>query len=203
MKALGIPQPIAWLVINAYHSHVPLPKPTKHRGTVLIYALPGRVASTTFAQFLDGCRKLGITSHPRINDFELGGFIGTAHLLGCESDESGDSFAVLESADELGFVPSAGRLGMFNISEDPFPVTVLPHVTYGPYSLTQTAPSPSAPSPRSAPAVTDDEPDEPSFFEDLADAHRTAKRILKKTNDPVEIALRCFAEIFGPPKKRR
>jgi hypothetical protein len=110
---------------------------------------------------------------------------------------------VIESADELGFVPSVGRLGFFNISADPFAVTELPRVKYGSYPLTQTESPPPAPPASSPPAVTDDEPDEPSFFDDLVDAHRTAKRILRKTNDPVEIALRCFAETFGPPKKRR
>ena len=122
MKAIGIPQPGAWLVINGYHPHVPLPKATKYRGLVLIYALPDPIPPATYARFLAGCHELRITSHPQAKDFEFGGFLGIARLKACEADQDGTAIAVVESADELGFVSSPGRLGIFNVAQDPFPV---------------------------------------------------------------------------------
>ena len=45
----------------------------------------------------------------------------------------------------------------------------------------------------------------PSFFEEWADAHRAAKRIVKQSKDPIEMAVRIVDEIFAPsrPKKKR
>lgn len=197
LAAIGIPQPVAWLIINGYSARVPLPKPTEHRGAVLIYALPDPIEPAQFKQFLNGCRQLRITSHPAV--FDLGGFVGTARITACESDESAGAVAVLESPEELGFVRSHGRLGIFNVFKDPFPRAHLVRTAHTFHNPTKSAPS----TPSVSPLAVDEEPNEPSFFEEWADAQRTAKRILKATNDPIEITLRVFKEIFGPEKNKR
>lgn len=192
MKALGIPQPGAWLIINGYHARVPLPKPTKHRGTVLIYALPDPITPATFEQFLAGCRELRVTSHPRVADFELGGFLGTARLAACETDEPGSSIAVLESPDELGFVSSSGRLGIFNVAEDPFTVSDVPRTTYSSGALTTRAPS--------RPSVADnDEADEPSLLDHFLDGvtQQTQREVNKLGRAVAKDAISIGAELLG------
>lgn len=192
MKALGIPQPGAWLIINGYHARVPLPKPTKHRGTVLIYALPDPITPATFEQFLAGCRQLRVTSHPRVADFELGGFLGTARLAACETDETGSSIAVLESPDELGFVSSSGGLGIFNVAEDPFTVSDVPRTTYSSGALTTRAPS--------RPSVADnDETDEPSLLDHFLDGvtQQTQREVNKLGRAVAKDAISIGAELLG------
>lgn len=192
MKALGIPQPGAWLIINGYHARVPLPKPTKHRGTVLIYALPDPITPATFEQFLAGCRQLRVTSHPRVADFELGGFLGTARLAACETDETGSSVAVLEFPDELGFVSSSGRLGIFNVAEDPFTVSDVPRTTYSSGTLTTRAPS--------SPSVADnDEADEPSLLDHFLDGatQQTQREVNKLGRAVAKDAISTVAELLG------
>ncbi len=205
MKALGIPQPGAWLIINGYHARVPLPKPTKYRGIVLIYALPDPITPTTFEEFIAGCRHLRVTSHPRATDFELGGFLGTGQLTACETEENGASVAVLESTDELGFVASSGRLGIFNIAEDPFAPTDVPRTTYTSHADTTRAPS--------APAVADDdEPDEPSLLDHFLDgvaqqARRELNKNLKQigrglAKDAISIGSELLGSWLGGGKPR-
>lgn len=191
MKALGIPQPGAWLIINGYHARVPLPKPTKHRGTVLIYALPDPITPATFEQFLAGCRQLRVTSHPGATDFELGGFLGTARLAACETDEIGSFVAVLESADELGFVPSSGRLGIFNVAEDPFTVSDVPRSTYSSQALASPA--------RSTPPVADTDEDEPTFLDHFLDGvtHQAQREVNKLGRAVAKDAISIGAELLG------
>jgi hypothetical protein len=205
MKALGIPQPGAWLIINGYHARVPLPAPTQHRGNILIYALPDPIAPTTFEQFLAGCRQLHVTSHPKASDFELGGFLGTARLVACEIDEGGGSVAVLESADELGFAPSSGHLGIFDVSDEPFTATDLPRADYSSHALARTT--------SSTPSVSDEaHPNGPSFLDHFMggveqQARRELNKSLKKlgrglTKDAINIGAELLGGWLGGGKPR-
>jgi hypothetical protein len=109
MKAIGIPQPQAWLVINEYLLEVDLLESTDYRGEVLIYAQPDPVRSEDFKKFQIDCKRLGIKSYPITGDFEVGGFIGTASLAECKISAVGKFSAILDSPVEEGFFPLQRR----------------------------------------------------------------------------------------------
>ncbi len=48
VKAIGIPQPHAWLVMNGYLNRVPAGEYTGHHGQVLVYALPQSVTERAY-----------------------------------------------------------------------------------------------------------------------------------------------------------
>jgi len=122
MKALGIAQPQAWLIINEYISRVKILKKTGYRGSVLIYATPDLVSTAEFSNFTEQCRQLRVASYPKKEELEYGGFIGTATLVGCEKDESGNAIAIFDSATELGFSRFMGESGIFDVEHDPFKI---------------------------------------------------------------------------------
>jgi hypothetical protein len=120
MKAIGIHQPNAWLVINDYLHEVVLSEPTDHRGEVLVYASSEPVNNEDFKKFMQDCRRLGIKSYPLTGDFDLGGFIGTASLTDCKKIPSGKITAILDSPVELGFFSFEGGSNLFDFAENPF-----------------------------------------------------------------------------------
>ena len=120
MKAIGIPQPEAWLIINEYLERLPLSASTTYRGPILVYAASDPITPVAFEKFTEECRRLRLTSYPQAENFEFGGFIGTACLNGFEMNASGEAIAILDSPVELGFVSFAGRSGIFDVAEDPF-----------------------------------------------------------------------------------
>ena len=122
MKALGIAQPQAWLIINEYISRVKILKKTGYRGSVLIYATPDLVSTAEFSNFTEQCRQLRVASYPKKEELDYGGFIGTATLVGCEKDESGNAIAIFDSAIELGFSRFMGESGLFDVEHDPFKI---------------------------------------------------------------------------------
>lgn len=120
MKAIGIPQPQAWLVINDYLLEVDLLESTDYRGEVLIYAQPDPVCSEDFKGFQIDCKRLGIKSYPLTGDFEVGGFIGTASLAECKKSAAGKFSAILDSPVEQGFFPFKEGSSFFDFAGDPF-----------------------------------------------------------------------------------
>jgi hypothetical protein len=120
MKAIGIPQPNAWLVINDYLHEVVLSEPTDHRGEVLVYASSEPVNNEDLKKFVQDCRRLGIKSYPLSGDFDLGGFIGTASLTDCKTDHSGKITAIFDSPVELGFFSFEGGSNFFEFTDNPF-----------------------------------------------------------------------------------
>lgn len=209
MKALGIPQPGAWLIINGYHSTVPLPKRTSYRGDVIIYALPELITQEAYQWFLDGCRQLKISSYPRLSGFDYSGFLGTAKIVECEISESGDALAILEEPTELGYVESKGELGIFDVSEDPFPI--ISNSKPG-YSSTPSSSFKSRASSYSWPATAydiDDESNEPSLLGHvITGVEQQAKRELNKVGRNLakgafEVGADLLGSWLGGGKPRR
>lgn len=122
MKAFGIAQPQAWLIINEYISRIQISKTTDYRGSILIYATPDPVSTAEFSNFAEQCRQLRVASYPKKEELEYGGFIGIANLVGCENDESGNAIATFDSATELGFSHFMGESGIFDVERDPFEI---------------------------------------------------------------------------------
>ncbi len=121
VKAIGIPQPHAWLVMNGYLNRVPAGEYTGHHGQVLVYALPQSVTEADYQQFKTVCESARIESFPRISEFDTGGFLGRVTVVDCEAGADGGSVLILGEAEELGFRPSlAGRDGLFDVQKNPF-----------------------------------------------------------------------------------
>jgi len=204
MKAIGIPQPGAWLIINHYHSKVPLPKRTAYRGDIFVYALSEAITPMIYEGFLEGCRQLNIESNLRIEDFERGGFIGTARLTECESTENGEFFAVLEDQSELGFKASNGKVGVFTIDEDPFPISSCLKLDYS-MELPPIEPSPTYSPPRQAPPrrtptyYHDDDADENSAFDHVMHGvdQQLQRQLNKAGRDLTKGAFEIGSDLLG------
>jgi hypothetical protein len=121
VKAIGIPQPQAWLVMNGYLNRVPAGQYTGHHGRLLVYALPQRLTEADYQQFKSVCESARIESFPKISEFDTGGFLGRVTVVDYEAGADGGSLLVLGEAEELGFRPSlAGRDGVFDVQKNPF-----------------------------------------------------------------------------------
>jgi hypothetical protein len=122
MKALSIRQPWAWLIVNGYKDVENRTWSTGFRGDFLVHA--GKVMTAT--EYADVCRFLHSDPRldhlldvlPRARDLELGGIVGSAHLI--ETDVYIDSpwymGAIgfrLRDGKPLPFRPLKGALGFF------------------------------------------------------------------------------------------
>jgi hypothetical protein len=121
VKAIGIPQPQAGLVINGHLDRIFTDEYIGHRGRALIYALPHSVTEADYQQFKTVCESARIESFPRISEFDTGGFLGRVTVVDCDAGVDGGSLLVLGEAEELGFKPSlTGRTGVFDVQTNPF-----------------------------------------------------------------------------------
>lgn len=123
LKAIGLSQPDAWLVINGYVEAAITPRSVRYKGRVFIYALSNKVDEDAYKRFLAKCRKLKIASPPKLNDFDYGGFLGWSNLVGFETDTEGRDCALFENSTELGFRKATGRAGFFNLHDSPYPTS--------------------------------------------------------------------------------
>src|SRR5439155_724429 len=103
VKAIGIPQPQAWLVINGYLSRLAISQQSAHTGKALVYALPQAVTEDDYGSFKAACNAARIQWFPKMSDFEIGGFLGTVTVVDCEAGANGGSVLVFGEAAELGF----------------------------------------------------------------------------------------------------
>lgn len=124
MKALSIRQPWAWLIVNGHKDVENRTWSTGFRGDFLVHA--GKVM--TAAEYADVCRFLHgdprlehlLDVLPRAGDLELGGIVGSAHLI--ETDVyigspwyMGAIGFRLREGKPLPFRPLKGALGFFEV----------------------------------------------------------------------------------------
>jgi len=118
MKALSIRQPWAWLILNAGKDIENRRWYTSYRGPILIHA------ATTLDR--DGYAYLRHERHihmPRTEEYECGGFVGTARIIHCVRYHTSIWFDgpygfVLADVKPLPkFIPYRGRLGLFDVDD--------------------------------------------------------------------------------------
>ena len=116
MKALSIRQPWAWLIVNGHKPVENRTWPTLHRGDTLIHA--GKVFD------VEGLASV-LAAFPHLRpampqQYELGGIVGQAQLLGCVQSHPSAWFTgpygfVLHAARPVPFVPCKGALSFFDV----------------------------------------------------------------------------------------
>lgn len=116
MKALSIRQPWAWLIVNGHKPVENRTWPTSHRGDTLVHA--GKVFDD------EGLRSV-LAAFPHLRgvlprQYELGGIVGTAQLVGCVQQHPSAWFTgpygfVFFTPRPLPFVPARGELGFFDL----------------------------------------------------------------------------------------
>ena len=112
MKALSIMQPWAWLIVAGHKDIENRTWPTSYRGPVLIHA--GKRMDPEYADGHDW-------DWPDIErpcDFDMGGIVGEAEIVGCVTSSSSRWFQgtygfVIRNARPLPFQPCRGMLGFF------------------------------------------------------------------------------------------
>jgi hypothetical protein len=124
MRALSIRQPWAWLIVNGFKDVENRNWPSHFRGRMLIHA------AKTLDR--DAAEDLWAGIHPVIGgawplpvprDFQLGGVVGEAEMVGCVSEHTSDWFTgpfgfLLRKARTLPFQPCRGQLGFFDLDLD-------------------------------------------------------------------------------------
>ncbi len=116
MKALSIQQPWAWLIVSGIKDVENRNWPTSVRGRVLVHA--GKTLDTQGLAWVRG--RFPHIALPR--DFELGGIVGEAVLVGCVTDHDspwyfGPYGFVLREAKPLPFRALRGQLGFFEVPD--------------------------------------------------------------------------------------
>jgi hypothetical protein len=131
MLALSIRQPWAWLIVNGIKDVENRTWATKVRGPVLVHA--GK--TLTKADYEACCMFVSSISHLLTeSDFffptyemlqpECGGIVGEVEITKCVAQSESPWFVgefgfVLANAKPLPFRPCAGRLGFFEVGNDP------------------------------------------------------------------------------------
>lgn len=112
VKALSIMQPWAWLIVQGHKDIENRTWPTSYRGPVLIHT--GKRLDPDFEDAQDWM-------WPKIerpDDFEVGGIVGEAEIVGCVTSSRSPWFFgphgfLIRNARPLPFRPCRGRLGFF------------------------------------------------------------------------------------------
>ena len=116
MKALSIRQPWAWAILHG--------KPVENRtwttrftGPFLIHT--GKKFDHVGYAWLLEHQGLLDAEIPHRDDFQLGGIVGKARIVGCVSSHPSPFFFgpwgfVLEDSEPVDFIPCRGQLGFFN-----------------------------------------------------------------------------------------
>lgn len=112
MKALSIMQPWAWLIAHGWKDIENRSWPTMFRGPVLIHA--GKRLDPDFEDAADWIWP----NIERPDDFERGGIVGEAEIVGCVSSSRSPWFCgpygfLVRNARPLPFRPCRGQLGFF------------------------------------------------------------------------------------------
>ena len=115
IKCLSIRQPWAWLIVNGHKDVENRTWGTSYRGLVAVHA-----AKTFDADSLNRliycCPDIDF---PPIDDFDLGGIVGTVRLTRCVNAWNSRWFEgprgfVMEDAKPLPLIPMRGQLGLFD-----------------------------------------------------------------------------------------
>ena len=112
MKALSIMQPWAWLIATGHKDIENRSWRTDYRGPVLIHA--GKRMDPDFADAQDW----GWPDIERPCDFDMGGIVGEAEIVGCITASPSRWFCgpygfLIRNARPLPFRPCRGQLGFF------------------------------------------------------------------------------------------
>lgn len=112
MKALSIMQPWAWLIVAGHKDIENRSWPTSFRGPVLIHA--GKRMDPDF----DDAQDWLCPDIERPCDFDTGGIVGEAEIVGCVTDSASRWFYgpygfIIRNARPLPFRPCRGMLGFF------------------------------------------------------------------------------------------
>ncbi len=112
MKALSVMQPWAWLIVNGYKDIENRSWRTDYRGPVLIHA--GKKMDEDY----EDAQEWGWPDIDRPCDFDLGGIVGQAEIVGCVTSSQSRWFNgpygfVLRNAKPLPFQRCRGMLGFF------------------------------------------------------------------------------------------
>lgn len=137
IRALSIQQPWAWLIVNGHKDIENRTWRTDRRGRVLIHA--GKSFDKDFdwhwaRELL--ARQAPATQMPPPEQYELGGIVGQAEIVGCVAAHDSPWFFgpwgfVLAKAQPLPFRPVKGALGFF----DPQPAAPEPAEPQGSLDL--------------------------------------------------------------------
>lgn len=117
MKALSIQQPWGWLIVNGYKDIENRKWETRFRGEFLVHV--GKKFDHKGYHWLKANTGIKI---PGIDEFPMGGIIGSAELVDCVTSHKSKWFFgpygfVLKNARPLKFVRMNGRLGFFTVEE--------------------------------------------------------------------------------------
>ncbi len=119
MKALSIMQPWAWLIVAGHKDIENRTWRTSFRGSVLIHA----------GKKFDGPDDAQEWDWPQIErpcDFDMGGIVGEAEIVGCVTESRSPWFRgpfgfLIRNARPLPFRPCRGALGFFTPDYTPAP----------------------------------------------------------------------------------
>jgi hypothetical protein len=115
MKALSIRQPWAWLIVNGFKDIENRNWETNFRGPFLVHA--GKQFDYEDYRWVKSNSQIIM---PEINEFEMGGIVGSAEIIGCVTQHTSQWFFgpygfVLKNARTVKFVPLRGQLNFFNV----------------------------------------------------------------------------------------
>jgi hypothetical protein len=121
VKALSIRQPWAWLIVNGYKDVENRKWRTDFRGWFLVHA--GKQFDHKGYKWVKANSKIKM---PAINEFEMGGIVGSAEIIDCVTQHNSQWFFgpygfVLKNAETLKFIPLLGQLNFFNVEVDVTP----------------------------------------------------------------------------------
>ena len=115
-KVIVIRQPWAWLIVNGFKDIENRSWQTRYRGPLLIQASAGPPTRSLLEECRHDARFRGIRLP---EEFETGGIVGMAQLDECVASSRSKWFHgpigwKLSKARKLRFIPSKGRLGIFD-----------------------------------------------------------------------------------------
>ena len=134
MKALSIPQPWAWLIVNGFKDIENRSWSTKIRGKVFIHASKGMTHDEyngvkrylcSGAMANHEAAQQALKAMPSFDQIERGGIVGEATIVNCIHPKNAQSVwhmdeqygFELTDATPITFKPYKGQLGFFDVAE--------------------------------------------------------------------------------------
>lgn len=119
-KVLSIKQPWAWLIVNGYKNIENRTWNTNYRGTLYIHA-GKNIDKIGYEKISENFKDIEL---PKYESLELGGIIGICELIDVIPPNShyesrwyeGNYGFVLKNAKTITFIPSKGKLGLYNLT---------------------------------------------------------------------------------------
>lgn len=120
MKALSVRQPWAWLIVSGYKDIENRDWSTNLRGRIWIHTGLHRVTKAEYEEFVENCQAFGIRKFPAIDEFEMGGIVGSVEIVDRVKQSKSFWFQgrygfVLKNAIAYRFRPMPGQLNFFEV----------------------------------------------------------------------------------------